>query len=139
VIAFVASKYRERYSQIWREFLELSDAPEFPLQSALAARFVCYGRESLSLKTPISTARRAERKKDDPGIHLVSTVAMESPECCVPVMKSDLRATYRNWVGNDKNQNRHHGIIPMSESPVDIRLGWKSSTDAPVTPIGCSA
>jgi hypothetical protein len=33
----------------------------------------------------------------------------------------------RDWTGNDENSRNHHGKIPLSESPLRLRLSWKKS------------
>jgi hypothetical protein len=87
--------------------------------------------------SPLQTKLRIKRTTDESRPQSVSTVVMGATECCIPLSESDLRASHRSWVGNDWSQNRHHGIIPISQSPLDIRLGWKSLPGAPVKSIGC--
>ena len=31
----------------------------------------------------------------------------------------------RDWTGNDESARSHHGRIPLSESPLRLRLSWK--------------
>ncbi len=37
---------------------------------------------------------------------------------------SDVR---RDWTGNDESGRNHNGKIPLSESPLRLRLSWKKS------------
>jgi hypothetical protein len=49
-----------------------------------------------------------------------------------------LRAKHRKWRGTDEEGlNTHHGVVPLSESPVDMRLRWRRSSSAPTSVIGC--
>ena len=38
---------------------------------------------------------------------------------------SDIR---RNWTGNDESDRNHHGIVPLIESPLRLRLSWRKSS-----------
>jgi hypothetical protein len=31
----------------------------------------------------------------------------------------------RNWTGNDESARNHHNKVPLSESPLRVRLSWK--------------
>lgn len=33
----------------------------------------------------------------------------------------------RDWTGNDESAKSHHGKLPLSESPLRLRLSWKKS------------
>lgn len=35
---------------------------------------------------------------------------------------SDIR---RDWTGNDESARNHHGKVPLTESPLRLRLSWK--------------
>jgi hypothetical protein len=32
---------------------------------------------------------------------------------------------HRDWTGNDESARNHHGKVPLSESPLRLRLSWK--------------
>ena len=54
------------------------------------------------------------------------------------INESELRSRHRNWTGNDESGRYvHNGIIRTDESPLDIRLKWKSSPTAQVRLVGC--
>jgi hypothetical protein len=38
--------------------------------------------------------------------------------------------TQRNWVGNDASARNHTGVVYLDESPLKIRLSWKSNRKA---------
>jgi hypothetical protein len=63
---------------------------------------------------------------------------MTDEGCCVRLSESDLSKNHRDWTGNDESGDyRHHGVVLLSESPLDIRLRWKSAPGAQVQLIGC--
>ena len=33
----------------------------------------------------------------------------------------------RDWTGNDESKRNHNGHVPLSESPLRLRLSWKKS------------
>lgn len=33
----------------------------------------------------------------------------------------------RDWTGNDESERNHNGKVPLSESPLRLRLSWKKS------------
>ena len=137
VVAFIASQYRERYTRIWGSSSNLPMPVKqiFVRASSMLPLFTSIIVHSPG--SPMQTKLRIKRTTDESRLQSVSTVVMGATECCIPLSESDLRANHRSWVGNDWSQNRHHGIIPISQSPLDIRLGWKSSPGAPVKSIGC--
>jgi hypothetical protein len=58
--------------------------------------------------------------------------------CCIRLSESDLSKEHRDWTGNDESGDyRHHGVVRLSESPLDLRLRWKSAPGAQVKLIGC--
>jgi len=42
----------------------------------------------------------------------------------------------RNWIGNDSSARNHHGVVPLSESPLRIRLSWKRGPNDPTRLVG---
>jgi hypothetical protein len=46
---------------------------------------------------------------------------------------SDIR---RDWTGNDESDRNHNGKVPLSESPLRLRLSWKKSPEESARPIG---
>ncbi len=42
----------------------------------------------------------------------------------------------RNWTGNDQSDYNHHGRVPLSESPLILRLSWKDGPNDPVQLVG---
>jgi hypothetical protein len=56
----------------------------------------------------------------------------------IPLAQSKLRPKCRYWTGNDeKGHYTHHGAVPLSDSPIDMRLAWRRSSSAPTRSIGC--
>jgi hypothetical protein len=37
----------------------------------------------------------------------------------------------RRWVGNDESSRNHHGVIPLSDSPLTLGLSWKAGKGKP--------
>lgn len=52
------------------------------------------------------------------------------------VASSDRSKPDRRWCGNDDSARNHHGVIPLSSSPVDLELSWKASKNASAKVIG---
>ena len=42
----------------------------------------------------------------------------------------------RTWTGNDRSARNHNGVVYLSESPLKIRLSWKSSPNSAAQFIG---
>lgn len=56
---------------------------------------------------------------------------------CRTLTANELSPACRRWRGDDqKGGNRHHGAIPLSESPVDIELRWRESENAATKLVG---
>ncbi len=43
--------------------------------------------------------------------------------------EDDFRLGFRRWTGNDENDRHHHGVVPLQNSPLEIRLRWKSTAN----------
>jgi len=41
------------------------------------------------------------------------------------VQNADASGIRRNWTGNDENHRNQHERVPLSESPLRLRLSWK--------------
>ena len=44
--------------------------------------------------------------------------------------RTDLSPKARVWNGNDTSARNHHGLVPITQSPLDIALFWKTSATA---------
>jgi hypothetical protein len=44
--------------------------------------------------------------------------------------QANLSPRGRRWNGNDTSARNHHGLVPISESPFDIALYWRTSAAA---------
>jgi len=63
---------------------------------------------------------------------------MTDSACCIRLAEGELASHHRDWVGNDESGDfRHHGVVRLAESPLDLRLRWKTSPNAQVQSIGC--
>ena len=49
---------------------------------------------------------------------------------------ANLAPGYRRWNGNDQTQRNHHGVVSLSDDPLDLALNWKSSPKAPPQFVG---
>jgi hypothetical protein len=58
-------------------------------------------------------------------------------EFCQILAPGEISSTFRRWCGDDeKGVHRHHGAVPLSESPVDIELSWRESENSATVLIG---
>lgn len=63
---------------------------------------------------------------------------MSATHYLIRIPETDLQLNHRHWNGNDtKGQRSHHGIVRLSESPMDLRLTWKPHTGAQPSLVGC--
>lgn len=64
----------------------------------------------------------------------MTTQAIDIPGLVLPLPDND--GVTREWTGNDGNRFHHHGIVRLDESPLKIRLYWRSSKDSTKKLIG---
>jgi hypothetical protein len=58
-------------------------------------------------------------------------------QLCRPLAQDEISSSCRSWRGDDENgSNKHHGAIPLTESPVDIELRWRESESSATKFIG---
>ena len=56
----------------------------------------------------------------------------------VRIAEAELRHGHRRWNGNDdKGRQSHHGVVRLSESPLDVQLTWTMGAGGPVGLVGC--
>jgi len=68
----------------------------------------------------------------------VTTAVVDAAQLLIHLAEANLSRGARRWRGNDeKGRNTHHGAVPVGESPLDIRLEWCRSSNAPSRLIGC--
>lgn len=59
------------------------------------------------------------------------------PDFCRRLSSDDVSASRPRWRGDDeKGANKHHGAIPLRESPVEIELRWRETENSPTKLIG---
>lgn len=59
------------------------------------------------------------------------------PDFCRRLSPDEVSSSCRRWRGDDENgANKHHGAIPLRESPVDIELRWRETENSPTKLIG---
>lgn len=54
-------------------------------------------------------------------------ISMKSPDMCVVLQAPSLGARLRQWTLREDNNSHHHGIVRLSESPLDLDLSWRST------------
>ena len=70
---------------------------------------------------------------DDPSLDDDSATG----QFCRTLAPGEISSSCRRWRGDDeKGTHRHHGAIPLSESPVDIELSWRESENSATALIG---
>jgi hypothetical protein len=59
------------------------------------------------------------------------------PDFCRRLSPDEVSSSCRRWRGDDeKGAYKHHGAIPLRESPVDIELRWRETENSPTRLIG---
>lgn len=59
------------------------------------------------------------------------------PDFCRRLLPDEVSSSCRRWRGDDeKGAYKHHGAIPLRESPVDIELRWRETENSPTNLIG---
>jgi hypothetical protein len=62
----------------------------------------------------------------------------EPPDLCRRLSPDEVSSSCRRWRGDDeKGAYKHHGAIPLGESPVDIELRWRETENSPTKVVGC--
>jgi hypothetical protein len=127
VIQYMALRNRQRYSRIWSEFSDLALAQEWCTSPDEFGRMII----QIGGKHDNSGAPFPQRQPNELAL------PTEMTDSCQMIGHDELRAGFLDWTGNDESGRQHHNPVPLSNSPRDVRLHWKTSKNAQPRFIGC--
>ncbi len=137
LIAAVAAHYRRRHASVWVEFLRLAQGEPQLGDGAVDGPLVI-GSPPAAVRNLANTPPTAKRLKVLAVRGANVQIPAETKSPLIPLAESQLGPKYRKWRGTDEEGlNTHHGVVSLSESPVDMRLRWRRSSSAPTRVIGC--
>ena len=63
---------------------------------------------------------------------------MPNADYFTTVTAGEMGVNHRSWTGNDeKGRKTHHGIVRVSESPLDVVLHWTANSNEEPQLVGC--